>query len=132
MKLENIDLQWPNALRWFLVQNSMHFCPWHFLSEPSEFESAANAFANEDINKRKLFVFASRQDNDDFAGLEIVNGQITDTVIVFHPSFSSNKSERSWNIVDAEFEDVFEFVSNHVIPDMKDWAFTEDAADIAE
>ena len=68
---------WPNALRWFLVQNSGNFCPWHFLSKPKEFDFAAQAFANEDTKIRKLFVFSSRQDNDDFAGLEVLNNQIT-------------------------------------------------------
>jgi hypothetical protein len=132
MKPEIIDANWPNALRWFLVQNSESFCPWHFLSKPSEFEFAAHAFANEDTKSRKVFVFASRQDNDDFAGLEIINNSITDKVIVFHPSFSSGKSERDWDIVDSEFDDVFDFLSNHIVSDMKDWALTEDAADILE
>jgi hypothetical protein len=132
MKPESIDSNWPNSLRWFLVQNTENFCPWHFLSKPKEFEFAAKAFANEDIKNRTTFVFASRQDNDDFAGLEIVGGTITDKVIVFHPTFNSGKSERSWNIVDTEFNDVFEFLSNHIVPDMKDCSLTEDASDIIE
>ena len=132
MKPESIDSNWPNALRWFLVQNTESFCPWHFLTESTMFEFAAQAFANEDVKNRTVFVFASRQDNDDFAGLEIVEGTITDKVIVFHPTFGSGKSARSWDIVDTEFKDVFEFLSNHIVPDMQDWALTEDAFDILE
>ncbi|KPH56669.1 hypothetical protein AMS58_20920 [Pseudoalteromonas porphyrae] len=130
MKPEIINSNWPNALRWFLVQNTESFCPWHFLSHSTEFESAAKAFANEDTKNRMVFVFASRQDNDDFAGLEIVDGTITDKVIVFHPVFGSGKSYRSWDVVETEYNDVFEFLSNHIVQDMKDWALTEDASDL--
>lgn len=132
MKPEIINSNWPNALRWFLVQNTENFCPWHFLSHAKEFEFAAKAFANEDTKNRMVFVFASRQDNDDFAGFEIVDGKITDKVILFHPVFGSGRSERSWDIVDSQFNDVFEFLSNQIVPDMKDWALTEDASELLE
>jgi hypothetical protein len=132
MKPEIINSNWPNALRWFLVQNTESFCPWHFLSHAAEFEFAAKAFANEDIENRMIFVFASRQDNGDFAGLEVVDGTITDKVIVFYPVFGSVKSERSWDVVETEYNDVFEFLSNHIVQDMKDWALTEDASDLLE
>ncbi|MFK3865129.1 hypothetical protein [Pseudoalteromonas rhizosphaerae] len=132
MKPEIINSHWPNALRWFLVQNTTRFYPWHFLSHSTEFEFAAKAFANEDTKNRTVFAFASRQDNDDFAGLEIVDSVITDKVIVFHPAFGSGKSERSWDIVETEFNDVFEFLSNHIVQDMKDWALIEDASELLE
>ena len=125
-----IDKEWPNALRWFLVQNLHNFVPWHFMKQPDEFQFAAKAFEKEDINNRKIMVFASRQDNDDFAGLEIKDGKITDTVIYFHPVFSSSGSDKSWNIVIDEYNDVFEFVANQLVPDMKDWALCEDASDL--
>jgi hypothetical protein len=132
MKPDIIDSNWPNALRWFLVQNTQNFCPWYFLSKPAEFEFAAQAFANEDTKNRKVFVFARRQDNDAFAGLEIINDQISDSVLVFHPCFNSGESDRSWDIVDSEFNDVFEFLSSKIVPDMKDWALTEDATELLE
>ena len=130
MDINIIDNNWPNALRWFLVQNLHSFTPWHIFSEPTEFEFAAKAFEREDTNKGKVFVFASRQDNDDFAGLEIINNVLTDKVLVFHPVFSTGTTDRKWNIVNAVYEDVFEFFSKQVVPDMKDWAFDEDAQDL--
>jgi hypothetical protein len=77
-------------------------------------------------------VFAHRQDCDDFAGLEVIDGKFTDRVICFHPVFGSStvESPRNWNIVSETFDDVFEFVSGRVIPDMKDWSSAEDAADL--
>ncbi|PPT31510.1 hypothetical protein XabCFBP2524_20870 [Xanthomonas axonopodis pv. begoniae] len=93
---------------------------------------AASAFRREDVSSGDVFVFARRQDCDDFAGLELVDGRTTDKVVYFHPVFvdSSRSSSRTWNIVTASFSDVFEFVAKCVIPDMKDWALTEDAADL--
>tara|TARA_R110001592_G_scaffold360807_1_gene669873 strand:+ start:69 stop:461 length:393 start_codon:yes stop_codon:yes gene_type:complete len=130
MNHSQVDNNWPNALRWFLCQNLSQLTPWHLLERATEFDSAANAFEREDVKCRKVFVFASRQDNDDFAGLEIIDGKISDTVICFHPVFSSGESKREWDITDQQYVDVFEFVAKQVIPDMKDWAITEDAADL--
>jgi hypothetical protein len=88
MERSKIDSRWPNSLRWFLTQNLSSFTPWHLIQEPSECEFAANAFSREDIHKGRIFVFARRQDRDDFAGLEIVGNEITDKVIYFHPVFA--------------------------------------------
>jgi hypothetical protein len=130
MELSKIEASWPNALRWFLVQNLQSFTPWHFIDEPLEFEFAAKAFRREDVSNGEVFVFASRQDNDDFAGIEIIDGKLTDKVLYFHPVFGTSTSDRSWNIVNEVFEDVFEFVAKRVISDMKDWALVEDANDL--
>jgi hypothetical protein len=124
-----VSVEWPNALRWFLAQQLQHFTPWHFIDKPSAGALAARAFSLEDINRREVFVFAHRQDCDDFAGLQIVDGRITDRVIYFHPSFGSNVPE--WDIVNTTFEDVFDFVAKRVLPDMKDWASTEDASELS-
>jgi hypothetical protein len=125
MNIDSINENWPNSLRWFLVLKLGNFTPWHFLNTADEFSFAKDAFEEEDINQRKVFVFASKQDNDDFAGLEIINGKITDKVLYFHPVFGESTSK--WDIVCGEFTDVFEFVKAQVLEDMKDWALTEDA-----
>lgn len=132
MERSKINPGWPNALRWFLAQGSGSFAPWHFILEPQEMEFAASAFRREDIGYREVFVFARRQDCDDFAGLEVVNGSISGEVIYFHPVFgdTSRPSPRDWDIVQGRFEDVFEFVAAQVVPDMKEWALTADAGDL--
>lgn len=134
MELTKIAPNWPNALLWFLCQNLNKFTPWHFIQNPTEYEFAANAFRREDVNKGEVFVFARRQDRDDFAGLEILNGKVTDKVIYFHPvfasSFPNSTAARTWNIVCDVYEDVFEFLANRVVPDMKDWASDEIASDL--
>lgn len=132
MEHSKIDTSWPNALRWFLAQSLNTFTPWHFIRDPEEMAFAANAFRREDVSGGEVFVFARRQDCDDFAGLEVVGGRITDKVVYFHPVFgdSSRSSPRTWNIVAATYGDVFDFVAQRVVPDMKDWALVEDAADL--
>jgi len=97
-------------------------------------EFAARAFSREDVQNGEVFVFARRQDCDDFAGLEVIARKVTDRVILFHPVFSAHEqsapSLRSWNIVTEVFDDVFDFVAARVVPDMKDRAQTDDASDL--
>jgi hypothetical protein len=132
MERSKINPAWPNALRWFLAQGLFRFTPWHFIQEPDEMEFAARAFQREDVSRGEVFVFARRQDCDDFASLELVAGRVTDKVIYFHPVFgdSSQSSPRTWNIVAGTYANVFEFVAHRVVPDMEDWALSEDAADL--
>ena len=132
MEHSKILPEWPNALRWFLWQGLHSFTPWHFVNEPQECEFAANAFHREDVHGREVFVFARRQDRDDFAGLVIQDGIFTDTDHYFHPDFSTGNlpSVRTWNIVYDSYENVFDFVVQRVVPDMKEWAEEEDARDL--
>jgi len=132
MERSKIDPTWPNALRWFLAQDLTSFTPWHFITEASELAFASRAFAREDVSGGDVFTFARRQERDDFAGLLVVDGRISDAVVYFHPVFadSATPSPGTWNIVVASFEDVFAFVAGQVIPDMKEWALVEDAAEL--
>jgi hypothetical protein len=132
MEHSKINPLWPNALRWFLAQNLVKLTPWHFIKEADEMTFAASAFRREDVNNGDIFVFAWRQDRDDFAGIELINKQFTERVICFHPVFGDNPkvSARTWNIVNAAYDNVFDFVAQRVIPDMKDWASDEDAANL--
>ncbi len=132
MESSLIDPNWPNSLRWFLTQGLIHFAPWQFIQTPDEMAFAARAFQREDAGDSDVFVFARRRDCDDFAGLQVVGGRVTEKVVCFHPVFGDTckASPRTWNIVSANYEDVFEFVAQCVVPDMKDWALTEDATDL--
>ena len=131
MDLHLINPLWPNALRWFLTQGSTKFAPWQLLQQPDEFASAASAFEREDFDQRRVFCFAMRRDSDDFAGLELVNEHATERVIVFHPVFSNTSAAaKNWDIVIDTYADVFEFFAQCVVPDMRDWASTEDASNL--
>ncbi len=129
-----IDPRWPNGIRWFLANGLVRWTPWSLSADPSELEFAAEAFRREDVGHRRVLAFWRRQDSDDFAGLEVIGGKVTDRVLCFHPVFGSGPANlaapREWDIVTEVFEDVFGFVARRVVPDMKDWATYEDARDL--
>lgn len=136
MERSKISPRWPNALRWLLIQDLHSFTPWHFIREPGELDFAANAFRREDVSQGDAFVFARRQDCDDFAGLEVVDGCVSNRVIHFHPVFSAVGGQGESmvggrNIVCGTFDDVFGFVAERVVHDMREWAQIEDANDLA-
>ena len=113
----------PLAFRWFASLGLLWFKPWDFAYDISPQRNVRRAFRIESGGKRDVIPFASRQDNDDMAGFEVIDGQVTDRVIAFHPSWTE---KRNHCLIDREFDDLWMFVSQQVIDDMKDWASEED------
>jgi hypothetical protein len=125
----------PNDLRWLLALRLFHLQPWFLFRHRDEYEFASHAFANEDMEHRTVLTFARRYDCDDFAGLEIVHGSVTSRMIYFHPVFNSSVSpvsepRRTWDICCGTYPDVFAFLSDVVVPAMRDWALCSDASEI--
>ncbi len=112
----------PNSFLWFTKLNLVKFIPWQIQSDLSHFSSVNLQFKKE-CSKRNVVTFASRQDMDSFAGFEVVDGKITDKILVFHLTFSNNSN---WNIIEAEYDDLFHFVRNDILPTMKDWISGEE------
>ena len=93
--------------------------PWSLDGEETRFETLNKLFREEHNEDREVQSFGSRQDMDTYCGFEVINGVIQENIIVFHPSWQGgNKSK---NIIQAEYNDIFEFLSNHVLPEMKNW-----------
>ena len=67
---------------------------------------------------------------DTYVGFEIVNGNVTENIIVFHPSFGQNV--KGWNIIETEHSDFFEFMKNRVLPEMREWITEDDVNDYIE
>ena len=121
-----MNRKFPSAYYWFSKLNNSRFIPWHIDGEESRFETLNKLFREEHDENRELQVFGSRQDMDTYCGFEVVNGIIKENVIVFHPSWQGgNKSK---NIILAEYKDIFEFLANRVLPEMKEW-IKEDEVD---
>ena len=122
----------PNELRWLIAMHVHHLHPWFVFRQRNEYEFASTAFGHDDINNRTVLTFARRHDCDDFAGLEIIDGDVRPNVIYFHPVFGSGPTPapRTWDIVCGEYPDVFAFLADVIAPAMRDCALTEDAADI--
>ena len=113
---------WRKALQCLLGQSLHRMPPWEILDHKSQYEYYTETTRENGIDKGTVLVFARRQDNGDFAGLEVVEGQLIDQVICFHPMSMTGSSERNWNVVNAIYTDIFEFVAQKVVPDMKQWA----------
>jgi hypothetical protein len=114
----------PLAFRWFVVHGLIWFKPWYFDYDASPERNVRRAFRIE-TGGRDLVPFAFRQDNDDMAGFEVIDGRMTDRVIAFHPSWTE---KLNLHIIDREFEDLWSFVRDMIISDMEDWANEDDAA----
>ena len=45
----------------------------------------------------------------------------------FHPSFQKNISD--WEIIENEYSDLFEFIGNQVLTEMKEWIIDDEIED---
>lgn len=120
----------PNSYNWFAKLNLTKFIPWNFETEINFDSSINERFKIECEDTRQVITFGRRQDMDTFAGFEIVNGNVTEKIIVFHPSFQQNV--KGWNIIESEFSDFFDFMQKLVLPEMKDWIQEDDVNDHIE
>lgn len=114
----------PNSYHWFIKLRLIKFIPWKFEADLNANAGINKQFEIECNQNRQLLTFGRRQDMDTFAGFEIVDGNLTETVVVFHPSFQQNVD--GWNIIESEYLDFFEFLQKQVLPDMKDWIQDDD------
>lgn len=112
----------PLAFRWFVSHGLLWFKPWYFDYDVSPLRNVQRAFRIES-GGRDVIPFAFRQDNDDMAGFEVVEGRVTDRVIAFHPSWTEKPNEY---LIDGEFSDLWEFASKQLMQDMKWWASEDD------
>lgn len=121
------DKVWPKALSCFLQQKLDSLPPWKILDGDAQYEYFTETTREDGVQKGTVIVFAKRYDNGDFAGLEVADGKILDQVICFHPLSMTGGTERNWNVVNAIYEDIFEFVAQKVISDMKTLAMSDEA-----
>lgn len=119
----------PLSFRWVIAQGNLNYKPWYIVEDWQKKNFADNAFKLENIEKRSVLTFAYRQDQDDFAGFEIINGKVTENIIYFHPSFNNEKNK---NLIIKEFHNFFKFMSDVIIPDMQEWCSEDDFEDILE
>ncbi|MBR9859581.1 hypothetical protein GYB22_02295 [bacterium] len=120
----------PRSYNWFAKLKLTRFIPWKFDSEIDPNSSINERFRIECQQDRAVLTFGRRQDMDTFAGFEIVGGEVSEKVIVFHPSFGQNVDD--WDIIESEHSDFFEFLKSKVLPEMKEWIPDEDVNDYIE
>ena len=116
-----MSLQPPLSYRWLRANGVTRLVPWHFIDE-TEGHKASLQFAREHPGGGKLWTFARRQDCDDFAGFRIVDGQVTDEVIYYHPSFQGGPNSY---IISGTYPDLWTFLLEVVVSDTATW-FTDE------
>ncbi len=113
-----MDIQPPLSYRWLRANGVDRLVPWHFIYEP-ERRGAGEQFAREWPAGGSLYTFAYRQDCDDFAGFVVRDGQATDEVIYYHPSFQ--QSGLNPGIITGTYPDLWSFLQKVVIGDASYW-----------
>jgi len=122
------NIRYPLSFHWFSKLNLTRFIPWHFDSELNlDPNRSINQRFRKECKNREVITFGHRQDQDTFAGFEIINQTIQEKVLVFHPSFGENVD--GWNIVEAEYSNFFEFLKKEVLPTMEEWIEEDDVED---
>lgn len=116
----------PLEYRWLQAHEFKGFTPW-FTINPRDSEGIRKEYQLE--TQKDILPFARRQDNDDIAGFEILNGEIQSKIITAHLTWAG-KFERDGFPIIVESEDVFSWLSEVVIPATKEWMSEEDLADL--
>src|SRR5690606_18609063 len=114
----------PNSFNWFAKLNLTQFIPWNFETEINPNSSINERFKIECEQNREVLTFGRRQDMDTFDGFEIVDGKVTENVIVFHPSFGTNL--KGCDIIESDKSDLFYYIQKRVLPEMKEWITKDD------
>ena len=114
-----IDGPLPLAYRWLRAHGLIHFKPLHLKVDLTDGGACRAASRIEAAFLRDALPFARRQDNDDTAGFEVVDGRCTDRVIAFHPSYVGRPNS---HLIKAEFDDLWIFLSRQVVDDKRWWA----------
>lgn len=128
----------PLAYRWFLAKELTNWQPWHFVDtdasvqHPPDYSAnhfAAQAFKTETAADFDVYLFARRQDMDDYAFFVVRNGVIEDKVVSIHLSFA-NKLELAEPLRHADVVQSFtQWIRDAVIADVEDWISDADMYD---
>jgi hypothetical protein len=125
----------PLPYRWFLIKGLSNWQPWYFIDtaesvqQPprfSENQNFARAFKAQTGADFDVYLFARRQDMDDFAFFVVRDGKIEDRVVRIHLSFA-NRLERLSPLRYSDMKLTFiQWVHDEVILDVADWMSEED------
>lgn len=118
----------PLEYRWLKAHNFEGLTPWYFV-DLEKSEGIRKEYQLE--TGKDIFPFARRQDNDDIAGFEILNGNPTSKVLTVHLTWSSNNESNGYPITEPS-KNAFDWIKNVVIPATEEWMSEEDLEDLIE
>ena len=97
----------PLEYRWLKAHNFEGFTPWYIV-EPEKSEGIRKEYQLE--TGKDIIPFARRQDNDDIAGFDIMNGNPTSKVLTVHLTWSGKNESNGYPITktsENKTQDVF-------------------------
>ncbi len=121
-------MKFPLEYRWLKANGFEGFVPWYLINEPSQ-EGLRIEYQKE--TGEDFYPFARRQDCDDVAGFKVINGEISRLVVSVHLTWIGKREQEGFP-GRTEYNDMFEWLKNEVIPDTLKWMSEEDLEDIFE
>jgi len=128
----------PLAYRWFIAKGLTRWEPWYFLDTVETVEEAPG-FAEKEIFAREfkletgadfdVYLFARRQDMDDYAFFVFRDGKIEDKVVSVHMSFAKRRELGDPLRYTAIRYTFMQWLRKEVIPDVEDWMSEVDLYD---
>jgi len=122
------SMELPIEYRWLKAHRFEGFLPWWFIDNPGQ-EGLRVEYQKE--TGEDFYPFARRQDCDDVAGFKVVNGEIQKEVVSVHLTWAGKREVEGFP-VKVVYKDLFEWLSQEVLPETADWVSEEDLADLEE
>ena len=128
----------PLPYRWFLAKGLTDWQPWYFQDTDATARAtpdfAANQFAKTAFQQETgadfdVYLFARRQDRDDFAFFVVRDGKIEDKVVTIHLSFASKRELSSPLRYEQVSQGFTAWLRDIVMDDVEEWISEEDLYD---
>ncbi len=134
------DRRFPRAYRWLILKTLTDWEPWHFLDDANSIRTPPDILRSEYFQREfqietgadyEVYLFARRQDREDFAFFVLgPNGQIEDSVVSWHLTFSGRREtfvkEPFQRPAPDEQLKLLDWIRNEAIPDVEDWISMDD------
>lgn len=111
------DTSVPLPLRRLIAHGITSLTPWHFLADRDRVAALRAEYRAETADGRDGLPFAVRQDCDDIAAFVVFNGEITETVVNLHLTYSRNgfpseqRYKTFWEWLKSAVDDSADFAS---------------------
>jgi hypothetical protein len=134
-----MTLNFPLPYRWFITKGLTNWQPWSFIDSIASISSPpdlnantflTSAFKTETGADFGVYLFARRQDRDDFAFFVVKDGVIENKVVSIHLSFADKLELRRplrYGDIGGDFG---AWIQTTVIRDVDDWMSEDDLNDV--
>ncbi|NLR95038.1 hypothetical protein [Flammeovirga agarivorans] len=117
----------PLEYKWILAHKFKGFTPWNIISQEKIQKTLEKEYRKE--TGGDILAFALREDCDIIAGFPIKDNNIENTVKVIHLTWSQ-KNETLGYPIEEVYENIFQWLTEAVIPLTKEWISEEELKEI--